>query len=61
MAHQHQHKGGGVINFGAIGQKIKQFGEVAAAAKGIVETGIFLKNTLQPVVSTIGTVAAMAV
>ena len=59
MAHQHQHKGGGGINFGAIGQKIKQFGEVAAAAKGIVETAVFLKNTLQPVVSTVGTVAAM--
>ena len=59
MAHQHQHKGGGGINFGAIGQKIKQFGEVASAAKGIVETAVFLKNTLSPVVSTVGTIAAM--
>ena len=58
MAHLHQHTGQNHINFGSIGQKIKMFGEVAAAAKGIVETGIFLKNTLGPVVST---VAALAV
>ena len=57
MAHLHQHAGQNHINFGSIGQKIKMFGEVAAA-KGIVETGIFLKNTLGPVVST---VAALAV
>ena len=58
MAHLHQHTGQNHINFGSIGQKIKMFGEVAAAAKGIVETGIFLKNTLAPVV---GAAAAMAI
>ena len=58
MAHLHQHTGQNHINFGSIGQKIKMFGEVAASMKGIVETGIFLKNTLAPVV---GTVAALAV
>ena len=34
------------------------FGEVAASMKGIIETGIFLKNTLAPVV--VG-VAALAI
>ena len=51
MAHLHQHAGQNNINFGSIGQKIKTFGEVAAAAKGIVETAIFLRNTLGPVVA----------
>ena len=57
MAHLHQHTGQNHINFGSIGQKIKMFGEVAAAAKGIVETGIFLKNTLAPVISTAAALA----
>ena len=58
MAHLHQHAGQTHINFGSIGQKIKMFGEVAASMKGIVETGIFLKNTLAPV---IGAAAALAI
>ena len=58
MAHLHQHTGQNHINFGSIGQKIKMFGEVAAAAKGVVETAIYLKNTLGPVV---GAAAALAV
>ena len=58
MAHLHQHAGQKHINFGSIGQKIKMFGEVAASAKGIVETAIFLKNTLVPV---IGAAAALAI
>ena len=58
MAHLHQHAGQNHINFGSIGQKIKMFGEVAASMKGIVETGIFLKNQLAPVV---GAAAALAV
>jgi hypothetical protein len=58
MAHLHQHAGQKHINFGSIGQKIKMFGEVAASMKGIVETGIFLKNALTPVVAG---VAALAV
>ena len=49
MAHLHQHAGQNNINFGSIGQKIKTFGEVATAAKGIVETAIFLRNTLGPI------------
>ena len=57
MAHLHQHTGQNHINFGSIGQKIKMFGEVAGAAKGIVETAIYLKNTLGPIV---GTAAALA-
>ena len=57
MAHLHQHGGQTHINFGGFG-KIKMFGEVATAMKGIVETGIFLKNTLAPVVAG---VAALAV
>ena len=47
MAHLHQHTGQNHINFGSIGQKIKMFGEVAAAAKGIEETGIFLKKYIR--------------
>mgnify|MGYP000367616556 CR=1 FL=1 len=33
------------------------FGEVATAMKGIVETGIFLKNTLAPVVDGVAALA----
>ena len=51
MAHLHQHAGQNNINFGSIGQKIKTVGEIAASMKGIVETGIFLRNTLAPVVA----------
>ena len=58
MAHLHQHTGQNHINFGSIGQKIVKVAEIGSAMKGIVETGIFLKNTLGPVVST---VAALAV
>ena len=58
MAHFHQHAGQNHINFGLIGQKVKMFGEVATAMKGIVETGLYLKNTLGPVVAG---VAALAV
>jgi len=57
MAHLHQHTGQNHINFGSIGQKIKMFGEVAAAAKGVVETAVYLKNTLGPIVGA----AALAV
>ena len=57
MAHLHQHAGQNHINFGSIGQKIKMFGEVAAAAKGVVETAVYLKNTLGPIVGA----AALAV
>ena len=51
MAHLHQHTGQKHINLSSIGQQIKMFGEVAASMKGIVETGIFLKSTLGPVVA----------
>ena len=57
MAHLHQHAGQTHINFGSIGQKIKMFGEIAASMKGIVETGIFLKNTLVPVVAGVAALA----
>ena len=57
MAHLHQHAGQQHINFGSIGQKVMQFGEVATAMKGIVETGIFLKNTLGPVVAGVAALA----
>ena len=57
MSHLHnfQHQVG--MALGNIGQKIKSFAEVAGAVKGIVDTGIFLKNTLAPV----ATVAAALV
>ena len=57
MAHLHQHAGQQHINFGSIGQKVMQFGEIATAMKGIVETGIFLKNTLGPVVAGVAALA----
>ena len=57
MAHLHQHTGQKHIKFGSIGQQIKMFGEVAASMKGIAETGIFLKNTLAPVVAGVAALA----
>ena len=45
--HNFNHQVG--VAFGNIGQKIKSFAEIAGAVKGIVDTGIFLKNTLAPV------------
>ena len=59
MAHLHQHAGQNHINFGGIGQKIKMFGEIAAAAKGVVETAVYLKNTLGPVVAGVAAMAAV--
>ena len=56
MAHLHQHTGQNHINFCSIGQKIK-VAEIGSAMKGIVETGIFLKNTLGPVVAAAGALA----
>ena len=53
--HNFNHQVG--VAFGNIGQKIKSFAEIAGAVKGIVDTGIFLKNTLAPV----ATVAAALV
>ncbi len=48
MGHLHnfQHQVGMVL--GSIGQKIKSVAEIAGAVKGIVDTGIFLKNTIVP-------------
>ena len=57
MAHLHQHAGQNYINFGSIGQKLKTFGEFAATAKGIVESAIYLKNTLGPVAAGIAALA----
>ena len=45
------------VTLGNIGQKIKSFAEVAGAVKGIIDTGIFLKNTLAPV-ATVATALA---
>ena len=45
--HNFNHQVG--VTLGNIGQKNKSFAEVAGAVKGIVDTGIFLKNTLAPV------------
>jgi len=47
--HNFNHQVG--VAFGNIGQTIKSFAEIAGAVKGIVDTGIFLKNTLAPVAS----------
>ena len=51
--HNFHHQVG--VTLGNIGQKIKSFAEVAV--KGIVDTGIFLKNTLAPV-ATVATALA---
>ena len=53
--HNFNHQVG--VAFSNIGQKIKSFAEIAGAVKGIVDTGIFIKNTLAPV----ATVAAALV
>ena len=45
--HKFHHNVGATL--GNIGQNIKIIAEVAGAVKGIVDTGIFLKNTLAPV------------
>ena len=57
MGHLHnfQHQVG--MALGSIGQKIKSFAEVAGAVKGIVDTGIFLKNTLAPVATVAAALA----
>lgn len=57
MGHLHnfQHQVG--MALGNIGQQIKSYAEVAGAVIGIVDTGIYLKNTLAPV----ATVAAALV
>ena len=53
--HNFQHQVG--IALGNIGQQIKSFAEVAGAVKGIVDTGVFLKNTLAPVATVAATLA----
>ena len=57
MGHLHnfQHQVG--ITLGNLGQKIKSFAEVAGAVKGIVDTGMFLKNTLAPVATVAAALA----
>ena len=57
MGHLHnfQHQVG--ITLGNLGQKIKSFAEVAGAVKGIVDTGIFLKNTIAPVATVAAALA----
>ena len=57
MAHLHQHAGQKHINFGSIGQKVMRFGEIATAMKGIVQTGLYLKSTLGPVVAGVAALA----
>jgi len=59
MAHLHQHKGRNHVSFGSIGQKIIKVAEIGAAMKNIVETGVYLKNTLTPLVTAGAAVAAM--
>ena len=48
MGHLHNfnHQVGWAL--GNIGQKIKSIAEVAGAVEGIVDTGIFIKNTIAP-------------
>ena len=45
------------VALGNIGQQIKSFAEVAGAVKGIVDIGIFLRNTLAPVVAGVAALA----
>jgi hypothetical protein len=49
MAHTHnwQHQVGNAVSK-SVGF-IKSFAETAASVKGIIETGIFIKNTLAPI------------
>jgi hypothetical protein len=49
MGHLHNFNHQVGIALSNIGQKIKSFAEIAGAVKGIVDTGVYLKNTLAPV------------
>ena len=49
MGHLHNFNHQVGVALGSIGQQIKSFAEVAGAVKGIVDNGIFLKNTLAPI------------
>ena len=57
MGHLHNFNHQVGVALGNIGQKIKSFAEVACAVKGIVDTGIFLKNTLAPIATVANALA----
>ena len=57
MGHLHNFNHQVGVALGNIGQKIKSFAEVAGAVKGIVDTGIFLRNTLAPVAAGVAALA----
>ena len=48
MGHIHNFNHQVGVTLGQIGQKIKNFAEVAGAVKGIVDTAVYLRNTLGP-------------
>ena len=57
MAHLHNfHKNQIPGFFHSVGEKIKQGAEIAGALKGIVETGIFLRNTLAPAAAALAAI-----
>ena len=58
MGHLHNFQQQAGIAFSNIGQKIKSFAEVAGSVKAIVDTGIFIKNTIAPAAATAATFAA---
>ena len=57
MGHLHNFNHQVGVALGNIGQKIKSFAEVAGAVKGIVDTGIFFKNTLGPIATVASALA----
>ena len=57
MAHLHNlHKNQSPGFFHSVGEKIKQGAEIAGALKGIVETGIFLRNTSAPAAAALAAI-----
>jgi hypothetical protein len=46
-----------ILTLAQFGKKVMRFGEIATAMKGIVETGLYLKNTLAPVVAGVAALA----
>jgi hypothetical protein len=57
MGHLHNFNHQVGVALGNIGQKIKSVAEIAGAVKGIVDTGIFLKNTLAPIATVASALA----
>ena len=57
MGHLHNFNHQVGVALGNISKKIKSVAEIAGPVKGIVDTGIFLRNTLGPVAAGVAALA----